>query len=98
MDRRGFIKNSVALAVAAEQGEAQTKEAQNKDTARWPNGARMVVSLSMQFESGSQAPRGVNGPRGEQDTKYPDLPTEKWYEYGIKEGIPRLLECTIASV
>jgi peptidoglycan/xylan/chitin deacetylase (PgdA/CDA1 family) len=26
------------------------------------------------------------------DSNYPDLPTEKWYEYGFKEGIPRLLD------
>jgi peptidoglycan/xylan/chitin deacetylase (PgdA/CDA1 family) len=26
------------------------------------------------------------------DPKYPDLPTIKWYEYGFKEGLPRLLD------
>jgi peptidoglycan/xylan/chitin deacetylase (PgdA/CDA1 family) len=26
------------------------------------------------------------------DPKYPDLPATKWYEYGYKEGLPRLLE------
>jgi peptidoglycan/xylan/chitin deacetylase (PgdA/CDA1 family) len=26
------------------------------------------------------------------DTRYPDLPLTKWYDYGFKEGIPRLLE------
>ena len=48
----------------------------------WPNGARMVVSLSLQFEAGSQAPRGATLTWGVLDTQYPDLPTEKWREYG----------------
>src|SRR5260370_16522632 len=26
------------------------------------------------------------------DPKYPDLPVHKWYEYGFKEGVPRLLD------
>jgi len=26
------------------------------------------------------------------DLKYPDLPATKWYEYGFKEGLPRLLD------
>jgi peptidoglycan/xylan/chitin deacetylase (PgdA/CDA1 family) len=58
----------------------------------WPGGARLVVSLSMQMEAGAQPEREANGPWGVLDAKYPDLPTQKWYEYGIKEGIPRLLD------
>jgi peptidoglycan/xylan/chitin deacetylase (PgdA/CDA1 family) len=46
----------------------------------------------MQFEAGAQPERGATGPWGVLDPKYPDLVTEKWYEYGIKEGIPRLLD------
>jgi peptidoglycan/xylan/chitin deacetylase (PgdA/CDA1 family) len=26
------------------------------------------------------------------DPKYPDLPASRWYGYGYKEGIPRLLD------
>jgi len=44
------------------------------------------------MEAGAQADRGASGPWGALDPKYPDLPTEKWYEYGFKEGIPRLLD------
>jgi|SRR5579871_2312226 len=103
MDRRGFMKGSalgVALGAAQGQIRAQTKQ-QNKGTAAtessprtafWPNGARLVVSLSLQMEAGAQPDRGANGPWGVLDSKYPDLPTEKWYEYGFKEGIPRLLD------
>lgn len=58
----------------------------------WPNGARMVISLSMQFEAGAQPASGAGSPFPPIDPKYPDLPVTKWYEYGFKEGIPRLLD------
>jgi peptidoglycan/xylan/chitin deacetylase (PgdA/CDA1 family) len=58
----------------------------------WPEGARLVVSISMQFEAGAQPDRGAEGPFPPIDAKYPDLPVAKWYEYGFKEGIPRLLD------
>lgn len=58
----------------------------------WPGGARLVISISMQFEAGAQPERGASGPFPPIDPKYPDLPMGKWYEYGIKEGIPRLLD------
>jgi hypothetical protein len=57
--------------------------------ARW---ARLVVSISMQFEAGAQPERGAQGPFPPLDPRYPDLPVQKWFDYGIKEGIPRLLE------
>jgi peptidoglycan/xylan/chitin deacetylase (PgdA/CDA1 family) len=96
MDRRGFMKSGAALAMAAAQdparGEDQKVPAHGARGSFWPNGARMVVSLSLQMEAGAQPDRGASGPWGALDTRYPDLPTEKWYEYGYKEGIPRLLE------
>lgn len=46
----------------------------------------------MQFEAGAQPDRGAGGPFPPIDPKYPDLPVGKWYEYGFKEGIPRLLD------
>jgi peptidoglycan/xylan/chitin deacetylase (PgdA/CDA1 family) len=86
MNRRSFVSGAVAgVAIAQTRASAQS-------TNFWPNGARLVVSLSLQMEAGGQPDRGANGPWGQLDTKYPDLPTEKWYEYGIKEGIPRLLD------
>ncbi|MEP7353110.1 MAG: polysaccharide deacetylase family protein [Acidobacteriota bacterium] len=85
VDRRRFIQVGTAAAAVA----GQARAAQNSF---WPNGARMVVSLSLQMEAGAQPDRGASGPWGALDTKYPDLPTEKWYDYGFKEGIPRLLE------
>ncbi len=84
--RRGFV-TAAGLAMGAAQAQVKAPSAQF-----WPNGARLVVSLSLQFEAGGQAERGAQGPWGVLDTKYPDLPTEKWFDYGIKEGIPRLLD------
>lgn len=85
MDRRQFVQAGVAVAAATQAVKAATPKF-------WPNGARMVVSLSLQMEAGGQPDRGANGPWGNLDTRYPDLPTDKWYDYGVKEGIPRLLD------
>ena len=58
----------------------------------WPDGARMVISMSMQMEAGAQPSSGAESPMPPIDLKYPDLPATKWYEYGFKEGLPRLLD------
>jgi len=90
MNRRNFMKNSSVVGMTL----AATPAVQRRPAgdAFWPDGARFVVSLSMQMEAGAQPERGANGPWGVLDERYPDLPTQKWYEYGVKEGIPRLLE------
>jgi peptidoglycan/xylan/chitin deacetylase (PgdA/CDA1 family) len=46
----------------------------------------------MQFEAGAQPERGAESPFPVIDSKYPDLPVGKWYDYGFKEGIPRMLD------
>ncbi|HEY4417713.1 MAG TPA: polysaccharide deacetylase family protein [Verrucomicrobiae bacterium] len=58
----------------------------------WPDKARLVISISMQFETGAQPARGAGSPFPPLDPKYPDLPAQKWYDYGFKEGVPRLLD------
>ena len=58
----------------------------------WPDSARLVISVSMQFEAGAQPERGAGSPFPPIDVRYPDLPTATWYDYGVKEGIPRLLD------
>ena len=58
----------------------------------WHDGTRLVISISMQFEAGAQADRGAESPFPKIDPQYDDLPAAKWYEYGFKEGIPRLLD------
>ena len=58
----------------------------------WQDGVRIVISVSMQMEAGAQPLSGAESPMPKIDSKYPDLPAVKWYEYGFKEGIPRLLD------
>jgi hypothetical protein len=58
----------------------------------WPNGARMVVSVSLQMEAGAEPSSGAESPMPRIDPKYADLPATKWCDYGIKEGLPRLLD------
>ncbi len=71
----------------------QGKKTVNKSTQPfWPGNARLVISISMQFETGAQPRSGAGSPFPSIDPKYPDLPVQKWYDYGFKEGIPRLLD------
>src|SRR6267142_5148466 len=102
MHRRAFIQAStLAAAAMVRTAAARTSQPRRirkertemkKSGAFWPNGARLVVSISMQFEAGAQPERGAESPFPLIDTKYPDLPASKWYDYGLKEGIPRMLD------
>ena len=59
----------------------------------WPNGARLAVAVSMQFEAGGQAISGAGGPITEPILEgFPDLGQNSFYEYGAREGVPRLLD------
>jgi peptidoglycan/xylan/chitin deacetylase (PgdA/CDA1 family) len=61
-------------------------------TELWPDGARLAVTISMQFEAGGQPISGAPGPVTDPvEPGYPDLPQNSFYEYGVREGIPRLL-------
>jgi len=58
----------------------------------WPDKARLVVSVSMQFEAGAQPEKSPYSPFAEMDAETANMATAKWFEYGTKEGIPRLLD------
>lgn len=61
----------------------------------WPDDIRLVISISMQFEAGGEAPYGPGGPFSgfiDMDSSYPDFPTKSWYRYGYVEGIERMLD------
>ncbi|MCQ9639317.1 polysaccharide deacetylase family protein [Chryseobacterium sp. WG14] len=76
------------------QGEnSNPKETQVKGKRYWPNGAQLVISVSMQFETGGQ-PEGAESPFSGTPlpTGQPDLPAESWYRYGANEGIYRMLD------
>jgi peptidoglycan/xylan/chitin deacetylase (PgdA/CDA1 family) len=105
MKRRAFIKDSAVSALAIggaphafasmtpESGRSPTSFAQPESKGPfWSAGARMVISVSMQMEAGAQMSSAAESPMPPIDPKYPDLPAAKWYEYGFKEGLPRLLD------
>lgn len=97
--RRNFIKQGSLLGAAsmlashrasAHSGSSLTET--NSTAAHWPDGSRLVVSVSMQFEAGGQ-PDNAESPFPQNMQKgYKDLPAATWYEYGYKEGIPRMLD------
>ena len=104
MKRRDFIKDSAVSALAVNTARAFEPETfgigrspisvppADSESFFWPDGARLVVSISMQMEAGAQPMSGAESPMPKIDPVYPDLPAAKWYEYGFKEGIPRLLD------
>ncbi|WP_020650090.1 polysaccharide deacetylase family protein [Solimonas variicoloris] len=61
----------------------------------WPDGIRLVVSISMQFEAGGQPPRDTDSPFPPvalPDNMPSDPAANSWFAYGYREGIPRLLD------
>ena len=62
------------------------------EKSKWADGSRLVVSISMQFEAGGQ-PDNAESPFPQNLEKgFLDLPASTWYQYGYKEGIPRMLD------
>jgi len=97
--RRNFIKQMGVLGVAGMMNPADmiSKISKNKSMnttkkTKWADGSRLVVSVSMQFEAGGQ-PDNAESPFPQNIQKgFIDLPAATWYEYGYKEGIPRMLD------
>lgn len=59
----------------------------------WPEGARLVLSVSMQFEAGGEPERGADSPFPDNlPAGLPDLAARTWFQYGYREGVPRLLD------
>lgn len=59
----------------------------------WPSGARLAVSISLMFEAGGQPISGAGGVIPDPIAEgVPDLPTNAFFQYGVDEGIPRLLD------
>ena len=59
----------------------------------WPDGARLAVSFSLMFEAGGQPISGAGGVIPDPIVDgLPDLPTNAFFQYGVYEGIPRLLD------
>jgi peptidoglycan/xylan/chitin deacetylase (PgdA/CDA1 family) len=59
----------------------------------WPNNARLAVSFSLMFEAGGQPISGAGGFIPDPiEGGLPDLPTNAFFQYGIYEGVPRILD------
>jgi peptidoglycan/xylan/chitin deacetylase (PgdA/CDA1 family) len=99
-DRRRFIKQAGVLSFAGMIGGGQqalanktiAPEISNPPTSKWADGSRLVVSISMQFEAGGQPDNAPSPFPPNMLPGFKDLPASTWYEYGYKEGIPRMLD------
>ena len=103
--RRDFMMTSAVASSAAvlgmaqagassvpSEGRARPKNSSTKG-AFWPGDARLCVSIAMQFEAGGQPISGAGGPITEAiEPGYPDLGTNSFFDYGIQEGMPRMLD------
>ncbi|WP_049621527.1 polysaccharide deacetylase family protein [Frateuria defendens] len=87
-----------AAAMGAADAGARKNPQQRHRTATgafWPDGIRLAVSISMQFEAGGQPPKGTDSPFPKVDfpASVPSDPaTNTWFAYGYREGIPRMLD------
>ena len=88
----GFAVSAAASGKSVHQNV--TKEAHMPDTtSTWPHGARLAVSFSLMFEAGGQPISGAGGVIPDPIQQgLPDLPTNAFFEYGVYEGIPRILD------
>lgn len=85
-----MLKNKLSCLAILLSSVSQTNTA--NATPQWPNGAQLVVSISMQFETGGQ-PEGADSPfSGSPLPKgQPDMPANSWFRYGGNEGMQRML-------
>lgn len=94
--RKEFLKTAGMMGLAGMLPAAtlaQTRpQTPRQARSSWADGSRLVVSVSMQFEAGGE-PDNAESPFPRNMAKgYKDLPAATWYQYGYKEGIPRMLD------
>jgi hypothetical protein len=64
----------------------------------WPNGARLAVTVSMQFEAGGQPLSDAGGPITEPIMEgYPGLGQNSFYEYGAREEVRASSTCSTGT-
>ncbi|TWR24977.1 polysaccharide deacetylase family protein [Mucilaginibacter achroorhodeus] len=97
-DRRDFIKQTGLLSMAGILGVNKTtaqpinKTSFDPKPSKWADGSRLVVSATMLFEAGGQPDNAPSPFPPNMKPGFKDLPAATWYEYGYKEGIPRMLD------
>ena len=93
MKQASFLQSLLVSALALTGSASAQAQSPTAAKSYWPNGARLVISISMQFETGGQPAdaespfSGTKLPAG-----HPDLPAQSWFRYGANEGIPRMLD------
>ncbi|MBO9616949.1 MAG: polysaccharide deacetylase family protein [Dyadobacter sp.] len=96
-NRRTFLRQTGVLSAfspfARQTGTTNAlKHLPDNAVSKWPDGSRLVVSISMQFESGGQPDNAESPFPRNMQPGFRDLPAVTWYEYGVNEGIPRMLD------
>src|SRR5713101_4883026 len=85
-------KPSEGAGAEAPRGQAQASAVQPRNGpsshAFWPNGTRLVVSVSMMFEAGGQPRKGTDSPFPKvdfPDTVPSDAAANTWFAYGYRD-------------
>jgi peptidoglycan/xylan/chitin deacetylase (PgdA/CDA1 family) len=94
--RRTVIAISIASASASPfifSFETQRESTMTATEPFWPDNARLAVSFSLMFEAGGQPISGAGGVIPDPiENNLPDPPTNAFFQYGVCEGIPRILD------
>lgn len=96
--RRNFLKQaglaSAATLIQPLNSFSNSIAENNKpmNISKWLDGSKLVVSISMQFESGGEPEFAESPFPRNMKPGYIDLPAKSWYQYGYKEGIQRMLD------
>jgi peptidoglycan/xylan/chitin deacetylase (PgdA/CDA1 family) len=95
--RRDFIRQGSVLALSSiikpqRFNFYNTANMKDNEKTYWPDGSKLVVSLSMQFEAGGQPDNAESPFPQNMKSGFKDLPGATWYSYGYKEGLPRMLD------
>jgi hypothetical protein len=91
LDRRALLALGAAAAAVPFVARAEENTVSTSDQF-WPNNARLAVSFSLMFEAGGQPISGAPGSFGPIEKGAPDLATNGLFQYGVYEGIPRILD------
>ncbi|TDR41607.1 secreted protein [Tahibacter aquaticus] len=90
----GLAAGTLALGGRADAAPGDSEPPRRGDGKYWPGGERLILSVSMQFEAGGEPDSGADSPFSGNPLPagVPDLPARTWFQYGYREGIPRLLD------
>lgn len=91
--RKDFIRQTAILGAGTVLLPGVAFSASQPLSPDWGDDTRLVISISMQFEAGGEPEMGFDSPFPPNLKKgFTDLPAKTWFQYGYKEGIPRLLD------